>query len=84
MSMGPMPGPMPGTRTCQQIADEIQALENEEVLLVARDDVARIKLANAKSAYDKAVHDAAVAQMALMGNRNRQLALHGEANAQGC
>jgi hypothetical protein len=77
-------GPVPGGRTCQQIANEIATLVNAEILLLASNDVAQTRLTNAMSAYNTAWHAAQITQMALDGNRAQQLALHGEANAKGC
>ena len=77
-------GPVPVGRTCQQIESEISALENAEILLLAKNDVAQDKLRNALSAYKTAMHNAHITQMNLDANRAQQLALHGEANAKGC
>ena len=77
-------GPVPGGRTCQQIANEIATLVNAEILLLASNDVAQTKLTNATSAYNTARHVAQITKTNLDGNRAQQLALHGEANAKGC
>lgn len=75
---------MPTGKTCQEIADELRQLENEEVLLESKFDVAVEKLRIALDAYTLAVAEESKWRMALMGNRNKQLELHGKGNEQGC
>jgi hypothetical protein len=69
---------------CAENAAKLTALANEEILLVAADDVAQIKLATAKTALDTAGHNADIAKMKLLANRAKQLELQGLANANGC
>jgi hypothetical protein len=80
-----MPGmPLRNIFDCAANAQAITALENEEILLVAANDVAQLKLTQAQTALETAQHNADIAQTKLMGNRAKQLELHGLANENGC
>lgn len=72
-----MQTPVPSQPTCQQLADELLSLENEEVLLTAAVRVTSAALIQAQQ-------EAMNAQSALMANTMRQCEIHRQRFDKGC
>lgn len=73
----PNPLPAPNQTTCQQLADELQSLENEEVLLAV---AVRVTAAAVIQAQQEAMN----AQNALMVNTMRQCEVYRKRFELGC